>query len=163
MSWSLLKRAPVLVFAVALLTVVTGLTAGLSGDRVVVVERADTGQVLLTHPVEDGTHVALEYTHSVEKSRVYDGYTVSGTTLEMTRMEFESYGWGLPAGADVTRDDGTFVYDPPGDVDELVVATGRTAGHRLHVGDRTYDLAERANAETVRITVQRRAWFTRLL
>jgi len=34
--------------------------------------------------------------HSVEKSRVYDEYTVRGDRLEMTRMEFESYGWGYP-------------------------------------------------------------------
>jgi len=67
-----------------------------SADRTLVVADAETGERYLTTPVENGTTVALEYTHSVEKSRVYDEYTVRGDRLEMTRMEFESYGWGYP-------------------------------------------------------------------
>jgi hypothetical protein len=102
-------------------------------------------------PVADGTTVALEYTHSVEQSRVYDEYTVRGDRLEMTRMEFESYGWGLPSGANVTLENGTFVAHPDRNASELTVKPGRTAGHRLHVGDRTYDLVERSDARSVRI------------
>jgi|AntDeeMinimDraft_4_1070355.scaffolds.fasta_scaffold00131_19 hypothetical protein len=122
-----------------------------SADRTLVVADAETGERYLTTPVENGTTVALEYTHSVEKSRVYDEYTVRGDRLEMTRMEFESYGWGLPADANVTLENGTFVYDPDGSVSELTVKPGRIAGHRLHVGDSTYDLVNRTDARSVRI------------
>jgi hypothetical protein len=107
--------------------------------------------------------VALVYTHSVEKSRVYDGYTVRDDYLEMTRMEFESYGWGLPADANVTEEDGVLVYDPPGTAEELYVKPGRIAGHRLVVADREYDLVERADAESVRIHLRDRSALDALL
>jgi|GEM_PF-163457 len=128
-----------------------------SADRTLVVADVETGEAYLATPVENGTTVALEYTHSVEKSRVYDEYAVRGDRLEMTRMEFESYGWGLPADANVTLENGTFVYDPDGNVSELTVKPGRIAGHRLHVGDRTYDLVNRTDARSVRIRVTRRS------
>ncbi|SFS11941.1 hypothetical protein SAMN05216559_3978 [Halomicrobium zhouii] len=126
-------------------------------ERTLVVADVETGERYLSTPVENGTTVALEYTHSVEKSRVYDEYTVRGDRLEMTRMEFESYGWGLPADANVTLENGTFVYDPDGNVSELTVKPGRVAGHRLHVGDRTYDLVNRTDARSVRIHVTNRS------
>lgn len=131
--------------------------AATPADRVLVVEDASSGERLIETPVEDGTAVALEYTHSVEKTRVLDAYAVRGDELVMTRMEFESYGWGLPARADVTRENGTFVFDPAYASDELVVKPGRTAGHELHVGSRTYDLVERSDARAVRLTIERRS------
>jgi len=147
-----------LVVSVALaLALLAAFPVVLPSDRTLVVERGETGETLLSRPVENGTTVALEYTHSVEKSRVYDGYTVRGDKLEMTRMEFESYGWGLPAGANVTRQNGTLVYDPPGAVTELYVSPGEIAGHRLHVGDRTYDLVEVSGGHSVRLHVERRS------
>ncbi|MCL7418313.1 MAG: DUF1850 domain-containing protein [Halalkalicoccus sp.] len=131
--------------------------AATPADRVLVVEDAATGERLIETPVENGTVVALEYTHSVEKTRVLDAFTVRGDRLVMTRMEFESYGWGLPANAEVTRENGTFSFDPDYASEELVVKPGRTAGHRLHVGSRTYDLVERSDARAVRISVERRS------
>ncbi|MEF8784137.1 MAG: DUF1850 domain-containing protein [Haloarculaceae archaeon] len=146
------------VVAVALaLAVLAGSGVALSPDRMLVVERVEGGETVISQPIENGTTVALEYTHSVEKSRVYDGYTVRGEKLEMTRMEFESYGWGLPAGANVTRQNGTLVYDPPGTLTELYVSPGEIAGHELHVGDRTYDLVDRADGQSVRIHVEDRS------
>ncbi len=148
------RLAVSVVLALALLTTAAVV---LPADRTLVVERADTGETIISQPIRNGTTVALEYTHSVEKSRVYDGYTVRGEQLVMTRMEFESYGWGLPAGANVTRQNGRLVYDPEGSLRELYVSPGEIAGHRLHVGDRTYDLVERSGGESVRITVERRS------
>jgi hypothetical protein len=130
---------------------------------VLVVERVDDGETLLTAPVENGSTVGLEYTHSVEKSRVYDGYTVRGDRLVMTRMEFESYGWGLPAGADVTERNGTLVFDPPGAYESITVQPGSVAGHRLHVGGRTYDLYERSEGRAVRLAIRRRSPIDRIL
>ena len=152
-------RQAILVFVV--LAVATALAAAaVPGDRVLVVADTDTGESYLTVPVEDGSTVALEYTHSVEKTRVYDGYTVRGDILEMTRMEFESYGWGLPSRANVTEENGTFVYDPPGETVRLTVAPGRIAGHRLHVDHETYDLVALTDGESVDVHVTRQSLLT---
>lgn len=130
------------------------------GDRALVVENVSTGERastddrLLAAPVENGTLVALEYTHSVEKTRVLDAYEVRGDRLVMVRMEFESYGAGLPSRADVNRTaNGSFAFDPAGSFAELYVKPGRVAGHVLHVGNRSVDLVSRSNATTVRLHV----------
>ncbi len=129
--------------------------ANASADRVLVVADALTGERILVRPVANGTHVALEYTHSVEQSRVYEQYTVRGDRLVETRMEFESYGWGLPADANVTEVDGTFVYDPPGSLARLTVAPGDVAGHELHVGDDSYDLVTLTDERSVDVHLVR--------
>lgn len=138
---------------VALAAAVTALPA----DRILVVEDAATGDRLVSVPVDDGTAVALEYTHSVERSRVLDAYAVSGDHLSMTRTEFESTGWGLPAEATARIEDGRFVATPSWSGTDLLVAPGRIAGHRLHVGDRHYDLVTLSGGRTVRIHVDRRS------
>ena len=142
----------------AVLVVVSALVgASVPAQQTLVVSTVEDGDVLVTAPVQEDTRVALAYTHSVERSRVVDTYRVRDGRLEMTRMEFESYGWGLPADANVTRVDGVFVYDPPGTFETVTVKPGRIAGHRLHVGDRTYDLVNRSDARAVTITVERRS------
>ncbi|MBX0322407.1 DUF1850 domain-containing protein [Halomicroarcula sp. F13] len=149
------RRVAVALVLAAVLAV--GTVAAVPTQRTLVVEDAETGETYLTVPVENGTTVALEYTHSVEKTRVYDGYTVRGDRLVMTRMEFESYGWGLPSRANVTRENGTLVYDPPGVYTRLTVAPGSVAGHRLHVGDRTYDLVALTDERSVTLHLTRRS------
>ncbi len=146
-----------IIAAVVGLGLVVAGAAAVPADRVLVVADAESGETYLRAPVEDGTVVALEYTHSVEKTRVYDEYTVRGNRLEMTRMEFESYGWGLPSGANVTRENGTFVFDPPGNYSSVTVSPGATAGHRLHVGAATYDLVDLTDERSVTLRVTRRS------
>jgi len=145
--------------AVLVALLLMGTVATVPAGRVLVVEDAETGEQYMTVPVEDGTTVALEYTHSVEKTRVYDEYTVRGDYLEMTRMEFESFGWGLPSGANVTREDGVYVFDPPGNYTRVTVSPGDVAGHKLHVGAETYDLVARTNGRSVHLHLARRSAF----
>ena len=130
-----------------------------------VVEDVETGERYVAEPVNDGSTVALEYTHSVEKSRVYDEYRVDGQTLVNTRMEFESYGWGLPARVNVTNVNGTLVYDPAEpitELDELLVSPGRIAGHELIVDDRRYDLVAVTDGNDVRMHIERRSLLERI-
>ncbi|OYR39411.1 C4-dicarboxylate ABC transporter [Halorubrum sp. Ib24] len=127
---------------------------------VLVVEDIETGERYVTAEVSDGSTVALEYTHSVEKSRVYDEYRVDGETLVNTRMEFESYGWGLPARVNVTNVNGTLVYEPDEPItvlDELSVSPGRIADHTLIVDDRRYDLVAVTDGNDVRLHIERRS------
>lgn len=147
----------VVAVSVALLLAVGGAAAtSLPAGQALVVETADSGEELLRVPVEENTTVALEYTHSVEKTRVLDAYAVRGGELVMTRMEFESYGWGLPARVNVSQENGSFVFDPDGSYEELYVKPGRIAGHELHVGDRTYDLVALSDANSVRMYISDR-------
>lgn len=163
MSDRLGGRSLALALATLLVLVAAGGAAAVQSERVLVVEDADTGERLLTAPVENGTTVTLAYNHSVEGSPVRDVYAVRGDRIVMTRMEFASYGWGFPAGANVTRENGSFV-SRPDDVrlSELYVSPGDVAGHRLRVGAETYDLVALSNGETVRIHVERRNTLQRL-
>lgn len=129
-----------------------------AADRVLVVADAETGERLLEVPVAEGSTVALNYTHSVEKTPVLDVYEVNGTELEMVRMEFHSFGAGLPSRADVNvTDEGTFVFDPDGSYDHIYVKPGEIAGHELLVDDRRYDLVALSEARSVNLYVTNRS------
>ena len=154
-----MNRRRLVAVAAALVLVTAAVSAGFVAaqpQRVLVVEDADTGDSLLAVPVHEGSTVTLAYTHSVEKTPVEDVYTVNGTRLDNTLMRFESYGWGLPARANVTLRNGWFVFDPDRSYEEFYVKPGRVAGHTLTVDGRTYDLVELSNASSVRISVERR-------
>lgn len=143
-----------------------GLIGTLPAERVLIVEDIDTGEQYLSEPVDNGTIVALEYTHSVEKSRVYDRYRVEGTTLVNTRMEFESYGWGLPARVNVTNVNGTLVYapeEPITELEQLLVSPGRVAGHTLIIDGTRHDLVAVSGARDVRLHIDRRPLIERIL
>ncbi|WP_435078282.1 DUF1850 domain-containing protein [Halococcus sp. AFM35] len=148
-------RALVVVAAIAL--TLTAVAAATPAGSALVVEDASSGEQLLATPVSNGTPVVLTYTHSVEKTPVHDIYVVRNGSLVMTRMEFQSYGWGLPARANVSRENGSFTFDPQGSYEELYVKPGRTADHRLRVGNRSYDLVALSNAEGVRLHITERS------
>lgn len=141
------------------LAVAFGVGIGAVGPSgpVLTVSDAETGEPLLAVPVTDGTTVTLAYRHSVERSPVRDHYVVRDGTLVMTRMEFESYGWGLPAGADVALVNGTFVAEPNRTYTALTVAPGRLARHRLIIGGRTIDLVALADGRPVRLEIRARS------
>jgi hypothetical protein len=159
-----LRRAVrALLVATAVAVAVTAAAAALPAGSALVVEDASSGDQLLATSVSDGTPVVLTYNHSVEKTPVHDVYVVRNDSLVMTRMEFQSYGWGLPARANVTRTNGTFSFDPGGSYEELYVKPGRTADHRLRVGNRSYDLVELSDAEGVRLHLTDRSVLSRAL
>lgn len=150
------SHSAVLVVAVAVSLLAAGVAVAVPSESVLVVEDIDTGDIYLSESVDDGSTVALEYMHSVEKSRVYDEYRVDGDTLVNTRMEFESYGWGLPARVDVENINGTLVYapdDPIAELESLSVSPGRIAGHTLIVDGQRYDLVAATNASDVRLYI----------
>ncbi len=154
------SRSTVLAVLLAVGLLAAGVAAGVPSESVLVVEDIETGEVYLSEPVDNGSTVALEYMHSVEKSRVYDEYRVDGTTLVNTRMEFESYGWGLPARVNVTNVNGTLVYEPDEPITELQtlsISPGRIAGHTLIVDGQRHDLVAATNASDVRMYVDRRS------
>lgn len=156
-----MTRPAWLAVAVAVAVVLAGSVAavvatGAATDTVLVVTDADDEELLVT-PVDGDTEIAVEYTHSVEKTLVRDVYVAEDGRLVMTRMEFSSFGAGLPSTVDVTEVDGRYVYDPPPTAyDPLRITTGPVADHDLVVGDERYDLADLADGGTVELRVETR-------
>lgn len=142
--------------AVGLLAVVVAVSiAGGSTATTTLVVTDDGGEQLLVVPVEQGDTLAIEYTHSVERTLVTDQYVVSGHALVDDRMLFSSFGAGLPAQADVRRQGDRYVYDPPERRhDPLRVTTGEIADHVLLVDGKRYDLSKRASGGTVELRVR---------
>lgn len=151
MTWRRHALAALLVVAATTGYVTTTTTT----QRTLVIADADTGTTLRTIPVDDSTPITLTYTHSVEKTPVEDHYVVDDTTLDNTQMRFKSYGWGLPANANVTLDDGWFEYDPSHEYDALTIKPGRVANHELTVDDTTIDLVALNDADAVTLTIER--------
>ncbi|WP_218644664.1 DUF1850 domain-containing protein [Natronomonas gomsonensis] len=141
--------------AIAVVCVGGVAATGAATQSVLVV--SEDGDDLLVTPVDNGTEVTVEYTHSVEKTLVSDVYAVDGDRLTMTRMEFSSYGAGLPSTVSVTEINDRYVYYPPErHYDPLRITTGYVADHDLVVGDRRYDLVDIADGGTVEISVETR-------
>jgi len=132
--------------------------AGAVDGQALLIEDVETGEESLSVPVEENSTVTIAYTHSVEKTPVRDVYAVRDAGLVMTRMEFQSFGAGLPSTVDVERSDGgSFVYHPPDRRTEaLLVATSPVAGHELVVDGERYDLVELADGGSVRLRVTTR-------
>ncbi|GAA0303788.1 DUF1850 domain-containing protein [Halarchaeum salinum] len=150
------------VVAIALLAAATA-SAVPAGKQLTVTDQ-ETGDVVIQTPVHENSTVSLVYMHSVQKSPVVDQYTVRGHTLVYTRMEFESYGWGLPSRSDVREVNGTFVLaNPDWQGREINVKPGHIAGHHLIVDGRDYDLVERSNARAVTIRVTDRSLLATVL
>lgn len=145
------------VLAAACVAAGTAVSVTAVATDAVLVVTADDGDELLVTPIDDDTEITVEYTHSVEKTPVRDVYVADDGELVMTRMEFSSYGAGLPSTVNVTEVDGYYVYEPPErGYDPLRVTTGHVADHDLVVGDERYDIAEIADGGTVELTVQTR-------
>ncbi len=122
-----------------------------------VVATDEQGAEIVVSPVTDETEIILEYTHSVEQTLVRDVYVAADGQLVSVRMEFSSFGAGLPSQAEVTQRDGRYVYEPPRvEYETLHVKTGVIADHDLIVGGTRYDIAALADGGAVEITVQQR-------
>ena len=156
--WS---RAPTAVVGIAALLLVTTSIAFFAvgggdhlGDDPTLVVTDSAGEELLTVPIETDDEIVLAYTHSVEQTLVRDVYVHENDRLVMVRMEFSSFGAGLPSEADVTVRDGRYVYHPPRtEYETLRVMTGSTADHDLLVGGNRYDITELSGGGAVEITV----------
>lgn len=149
-------RTVVLGFVLAVVAV--GLVVQAATAPVLVVTVDHTGEEIVATPVEDDSTVTLDYMHSVEKTTVKDIYVVDGDHFRMTRMEFGSYGWGLPARAEIDgyTEDGDFLLTFENRTyQRLNVVPGRVANHTLVVDGRHYDLVEPSDGRAVTITVER--------
>lgn len=131
-----------------------GVGSVLSTEQTLIVTDG-AGEELIAVEVDDGAEVVVEYEHSVERTVVRDVYVVSDAKLVMDRMEFSSFGAGLPSHAEVTQRDGRYVYDLDGqEYGTLRISTGLIADHDLVVDGTRYDLAGIADGGTVEIRIR---------
>ena len=131
-----------------------GVGSLLSTEQTLLVTGED-GDELLAVEVDDGAEIVVEYEHSVERTLVRDVYVVSDGILVMDRMEFSSFGAGLPSHAEVTQRDARYVYDLDGqEYGTLRISTGPIADHDLIVDGTRYDLAGMADGGTVEIRIR---------
>ena len=124
-----------------------------------VIVESPSGEPLIEQPATDDETVALEYTHSVERTLVTEKYEIENQAFRQSAMIFSSFGAGFPSEAAVDRtDDGRFIYEPL-DVafDELYITPGTVANHELRIGAQTYDLYEVSTGETVRLYTTERS------
>ncbi|WP_418279884.1 DUF1850 domain-containing protein [Halorubrum sp. DTA98] len=149
--------AVVALLATVIVGIFIGATAGsLAAGPTLVVTDGD-GEEIITTPVDEDTEIVIEYTHSVEKTLVRDVYVPGDGTLVMTRMEFSSFGAGLPSQAEVIVREGRYVYHPPRtEYETLRVMTGTIADHDLIVGDERYDIASLTDGGPVELTIEQR-------
>ncbi len=160
---TLRSRAPstgvglVLVIGLAIAAVSLSFGLATTTTPTLVVTDSD-GTELVTTPVSAETEIVVEYTHSVERTLVRDVYVATENgTLVMTRMEFSSFGAGLPSEADVVVREGRYVYEPPRtEYETLRVTTGEIADHDLIVGGDRYDIAALSGGKTVELTIESR-------
>lgn len=131
---------------------------GATPPPTLVVSDSQTDRVLYSTAVSEGTSLELRYTHSVERSPVTERYRVTDGQLRQTVIIFESYGWGLPAGADVEEVRGQFHAPMDRRYDELMITPGPIADQQLSVDGTQLALYELAGRSSVRITIEHRRW-----
>lgn len=114
-------------------------------DTLLVVEEARTGRRAYEIAVDQGDEVTIAYTHSVERTPVREVFVVEGTILHLRRMEFVSFGAGLPT-EEVERTDAGFVVYPDRPFQVVELHPAEIPSHELVVGDRRYDLVDGVEA-----------------
>jgi hypothetical protein len=145
-----------LVFSFVTITVVVGVAAFGTTDVVLAVE-TESGETVVSEPVDEESEIRIEYIHSVEKTPVIQHYTIEDTTLVLSHSEFRSYGAGLPSTAEVEHtDDGAFLRQIDEPRERITLRPGETAGHILVVDDEEFDLVSLAEEGSVEIETTER-------
>jgi len=139
-TFPLLKR--ILLVVVALLAIAMMLYP----IEVIKASDARSGEYLGSWwPMEDNSFT-IKYIHSVERTPVWEMYTIEEGEIVLKETIFQSYGAGLPATSPYDFDiveDGFRLYNIDQKMTNLVYRTGAVrANHELMVGERTYPFVE---------------------
>lgn len=93
------------------------------------------GKKIASIPVTDG-RFAHHYIHSIHKTPVDEEFEIHGTTLELTRLRYDTYGVGMPSdGGEAFRiEDNRFVVDMTRKFERIDIRVSPTPGHGLVIG-----------------------------
>ena len=97
----------------------------------------------------------ISYTHSVNKGRVYDYYTIlSDNQLELNETKFVSYGAGIPEPEETENaeffvtDDGYVITNLHSVLPRLMMAVGIIAAHEVEINGHRYKLTDYFSPQT---------------
>lgn len=126
-----------------------------------VLTNAHNSNVLKVAPMENSVF-SVSYIHSVNQSLVEEIYTVTGRTIVLTTLEFETFGAGMPTeleyGQELIRlDNGRMrIENFNRTINDLIYMVGYTAHHALNINGNTTPLTKLAESgQPIRFTVRR--------
>lgn len=94
------------------------------------------GQILYSHPVNNGSSFAIQYTHSVAQTPVTDYFIIKNDEIWLDRTVYHDFGAGLPHspenGQKLTQKHGQLVLEGYNQrLPQFTLRIGRVAGHKL--------------------------------
>ncbi|MBR7080662.1 MAG: DUF1850 domain-containing protein [Treponema sp.] len=123
-------------------------------------ERNNKGNSVCSRKALDGFEIA--YTHSVNKGRVHDCFSVQGDELVVEKSRFVSYGAGIPEVQDApdavftVLDDGYQISWQDRRMKSFDMAVGLVANHSIIIGGREIPMQELFPPQTgIRFKVER--------
>ena len=123
-------------------------------------ERNDEGKSFFSRNALQGFEIA--YTHSVNKGRVHDCFSVQGNELVVEKSRFVSYGAGIPEVQDApdavftVLDDGYQISWQDRRMKSFDMAVGLVANHSITIGGREIPMQELFPPQTgIRFKVER--------
>lgn len=101
-----------------------------------------TGEGLMSWLIPKDKTFSVKYTHSVERTPVWETYSLNDDEIILEETIFQSYGAGLPATSPYDFDiveDGFRLYDIDQKMTNLIYRTGAVrANHELLIGGKSY-------------------------
>lgn len=111
-----------------------------------------TGQYIKSWKIKDGDQFTVEYTHSVQLTKVTETYLIDHEDIILLESYFHSLGAGLPATTpydfELTKE-GFRIFNIDEKMDYLVYRTGaQRANHRLYINNKIYDFLDFSQPRT---------------
>jgi hypothetical protein len=135
----------ILLIAVFLIVIFVVFALFIYEGQYLLVSNERDGSVLFYAKVSDGEQFSIAYHHSVNKSFVYEYYTVQNTQIYLTELRYTSFGAGMPTfpeeGQVMRVEGGDIIIDGfARQIPYLCYFIGRTSDHTLHIGGESIPL-----------------------
>jgi len=155
------------IFYLATLVIVILLGGFAWETRVLVVEEATTNKVIYQHRIEQEVDFAIKYTHSVEKTPVWDYFQTSGKEILLTSTRYKSYGAGLPflnKNKYTVANDQFVIEDINTKLQHIPLRVSDYAKHKLLIEENIYKLYQlTSNQNLLLFKVEDKSWYQFIL
>lgn len=138
-TFSLLFRFLFLFFAIILIISVIPMKVLLASDMI-------TGDYLRSWRIGSDNRFTIKYIHSVERTPVWEVYTIDSGEIVLRETIFQSFGAGLPSTSPYdfeVVEEGFRLFNIDQKMTNLIYRTGAVrANHQLIIGDKIYPFVE---------------------